>query len=233
MVDSTTSPSTVLVTVPLATASTGRHPSGSADASSHPSSPPASAAPEPPSSSPPLPQAHISARRTTPLGSIRTIPVPTSISARSLGPESPRGVAVPASLRANAANLPTCRHATSGGMPGAPRAEIDGGGDSPESEERLTHPWWRTTDLVSGDSQRRGESVGSTELTYPRYGCRVVGGPDHGLWRESDGPELGIGSAPGNELELSDATVSRHHCTIRVDPGGFHLRDLGSTNGTW
>lgn len=97
----------------------------------------------------------------------------------------------------------------------------------------MTHPWWRTTDLVSGDSQRRGESVGSTELTYPRYGCRVVGGPDHGLWRESDGPELGIGSAPGNELELGDATVSRHHCAIRVDPGGFHLRDLGSTNGTW
>jgi hypothetical protein len=75
--------------------------------------------------------------------------------------------------------------------------------------------------------------VQGTELTYPRYGCRVVGGPDHGLWRESDGPELAIGSAPGNDLELSDSTVSRHHCAIRVDPAGFHLRDLGSTNGTW
>jgi hypothetical protein len=97
----------------------------------------------------------------------------------------------------------------------------------------LTHPWWVTTDLVSGQAQASARAVAGAELTYPRYGCRVVGGADLGLWRESDGPELAIGTAPGNDLELRDSTVSRHHCAIRVDPGGFHLRDLGSTNGTW
>ncbi len=41
-----------------------------------------------------------------------------------------------------------------------------------------------------------------------------------------------IGTAPGNQLILTDQAVSRHHCVIAVTPRGFLLRDLGSTNGT-
>src|SRR5262249_33526391 len=48
----------------------------------------------------------------------------------------------------------------------------------------------------------------------------------------SDGPEFSIGSAPDNQLVLTDPTVSRRHCLVRVTPEGFLLRDLGSTNGT-
>lgn len=72
--------------------------------------------------------------------------------------------------------------------------------------------------------------VGDTYV-YSRFGVRVIGGPDTGRACEARGPELSIGSAAGNDLELSDPTVSRHHCALRVSDRGFYLRDLGSTNG--
>ena len=37
---------------------------------------------------------------------------------------------------------------------------------------------------------------------------------------------------PGNDLVLSDQTVSRHHCAIIATADGFLVRDLHSTNGT-
>jgi transcriptional regulator with GAF, ATPase, and Fis domain len=60
----------------------------------------------------------------------------------------------------------------------------------------------------------------------------VTAGVDTGKEAISGGDELGIGTAQGNQLLLTDPTVSRHHCTIAVTPKGFLLRDLGSTNGT-
>ncbi|HTE52812.1 MAG TPA: sigma 54-interacting transcriptional regulator [Kofleriaceae bacterium] len=71
------------------------------------------------------------------------------------------------------------------------------------------------------------------EYVFQRFCCRVVAGPDTGKCRQADGSELTIGTAAGTDLELSDPTVSRHHCSIRVADLGFHLRDLGSTNGTF
>lgn len=70
-------------------------------------------------------------------------------------------------------------------------------------------------------------------FSYLRYACRVVGGPDIGLRRQCDGPELVIGTAPGNHLALSDPRVAPHHCAIRVAPAGFQVQDLGSATGTW
>jgi DNA-binding NtrC family response regulator len=71
-----------------------------------------------------------------------------------------------------------------------------------------------------------------SRLTFQRFRVRVVGGPDAGREVSSEGEELSIGSADGNDLVLSDTTVSRHHCTITASPDGFKLRDLMSTNGT-
>lgn len=42
-----------------------------------------------------------------------------------------------------------------------------------------------------------------------------------------------IGSAPGNDLVLDGAGVSRRHALVRRTDGGFELSDLGSTNGTF
>jgi DNA-binding NtrC family response regulator len=80
--------------------------------------------------------------------------------------------------------------------------------------------------------QTRALSAGGREVRLRRFCCRVIGGPDSGLVRASDGAELMIGTSPGNHLLLDDPTVSRHHCTIQVTDDGFLLRDLDSTNGT-
>jgi DNA-binding NtrC family response regulator len=69
-------------------------------------------------------------------------------------------------------------------------------------------------------------------FTFRRFRVAVVGA-DPPAEATSEGAELTIGTAVGNQLVLSDPTVSRHHCAIRVSPRGFQLVDLGSTNGTW
>jgi len=69
-------------------------------------------------------------------------------------------------------------------------------------------------------------------FTFRRFRVTVTGA-DTPAEATSDGTELTIGTAEGNQLVLSDPTVSRHHCAIRVSPRGFQLVDLGSTNGTW
>jgi hypothetical protein len=60
---------------------------------------------------------------------------------------------------------------------------------------------------------------------------RVTHGPDTGREAVATGGELSIGTAPGNQLVLSDPTVSRHHLALRCTEYGYWVRDLGSTNG--
>ncbi|WP_437908683.1 sigma 54-interacting transcriptional regulator [Sorangium sp. So ce327] len=72
----------------------------------------------------------------------------------------------------------------------------------------------------------------STELVFRRFRLKVLEGPERGLTRDSDEPELVIGTAPGTHLTLTDPTVSRHHCAITATAEGFLLRDLDSKNGT-
>jgi len=78
------------------------------------------------------------------------------------------------------------------------------------------------------------EPIGAAGDTFAfqRFRVAVVVGPDTGMERVADGPELSIGTSRSSDLVLTDPTVSRHHCLIEVLPRGFHLRDLGSTNRT-
>ncbi len=82
------------------------------------------------------------------------------------------------------------------------------------------NPEWRTKPLPA--RQRH----------VAQFRVEVVSGPDHGVSVISSGTELSIGTAPENQLILTDGTVSRYHCKIVVDKSGFELRDLESTNGT-
>jgi two-component system, NtrC family, response regulator GlrR len=65
-----------------------------------------------------------------------------------------------------------------------------------------------------------------------RFRVSVVRGVDAPAACESSGVELTIGTADGNDLQLTDPAVSRHHCVLAVTPHGVELRDLDSTNGT-
>jgi DNA-binding NtrC family response regulator len=61
----------------------------------------------------------------------------------------------------------------------------------------------------------------------------VLRGPDRGRALALAREEVVVGTGGGADLALSDETVSRNHLAIRVQPDGFLLRDLDSTNGTY
>ena len=59
-------------------------------------------------------------------------------------------------------------------------------------------------------------------------------------WRSQSGTEekrffqpVTIGREAHNDIELSDARVSRHHAVLWAENGSWHVRDLDSGNGTF
>ncbi|MFT3700144.1 MAG: sigma 54-interacting transcriptional regulator [Kofleriaceae bacterium] len=66
-----------------------------------------------------------------------------------------------------------------------------------------------------------------------RFAIDVVDGVDRGRTVTSSTERLSIGTSDGNDLRLTDPSVSRHHCELRTSARGLELRDLGSTNGTF
>ena len=56
--------------------------------------------------------------------------------------------------------------------------------------------------------------------------------PPSGEPVSSAAERITVGSQEGNDLVLSDATVSRFHAELTREPDGYRLRDLDSTNGT-
>jgi DNA-binding NtrC family response regulator len=61
----------------------------------------------------------------------------------------------------------------------------------------------------------------------------IVKGPDRGETIAIGDLAMTIGSGPGNEILLTDPTISRRHLVIEPRPEGVVLRDLGSTNGSF
>lgn len=68
------------------------------------------------------------------------------------------------------------------------------------------------------------------------YRVEITDGPQAGESYPLD-PARGtlIGRSPTNNIYLTDRSISRSHCQIRVDPdsGQCFVVDLGSTNGTF
>jgi signal transduction histidine kinase len=60
----------------------------------------------------------------------------------------------------------------------------------------------------------------------------VLRGTDRGQVYLGTGTSVGIGTAPDNEVRLSDPFASRHHGQLRLESGRWIYRDLGSTNGS-
>ena len=68
-------------------------------------------------------------------------------------------------------------------------------------------------------------------LSVRRCRLEVVAGPDTGTVVELAQPTILIGRT-GADLTLTDPKVSGLHCELRLENGGYRLRDLASTNGT-
>ena len=71
-----------------------------------------------------------------------------------------------------------------------------------------------------------------TRVPVPTTHVEVIEGPDTGASFQADEETLTVGTAQGNDLVLSDPTVSRFHVEIARRAEGLTVRDLGSTNGT-
>ena len=82
------------------------------------------------------------------------------------------------------------------------------------------------TSVINDTQRRRMLKLRSVRL-------RVVEGPDAGLERTFERDVIRIGSQQGNDIQLSDSTVSRFHAEIARTPNGVLIRDLNSTNGTF
>jgi DNA-binding NtrC family response regulator len=61
----------------------------------------------------------------------------------------------------------------------------------------------------------------------------VIEGPDTGASHVSAGDRLAVGTATGNDLVLTDDTVSRYHLELARAKTGVGVTDCGSTNGTF
>lgn len=92
-----------------------------------------------------------------------------------------------------------------------------------------------STTLAGGDGTEIiiAASPSRLRVQFETIELRVVSGADVGLEINLGLPNVRIGSAPDNDLVLTDRAVSRRHAEIRMTPDGLLLRDLGSTNGTF
>ena len=61
---------------------------------------------------------------------------------------------------------------------------------------------------------------------------RVVEGKPRGQYLRCPDGDYVFGRGPECHVRPNSDWVSRQHCLLHVGPGGLHIRDLGSTNGT-
>jgi DNA-binding NtrC family response regulator len=87
-----------------------------------------------------------------------------------------------------------------------------------------------STGIQGGTSRIR---VATRGISIPSIELVVIDGPSRGARVRVENGFARIGSAAGSDLSLSDPTVSRVHCELRVHPNAITLKDCGSTNGTY
>jgi pSer/pThr/pTyr-binding forkhead associated (FHA) protein len=87
-------------------------------------------------------------------------------------------------------------------------------------------------------SKKRKESPTDTRRMRAVGGLRrrasvvILEGPDAGQEYLLEKVVSVVGREKGVDILLSDSAVSRRHAAIEAEKGVFHLKDLGSTNGT-
>ena len=70
-------------------------------------------------------------------------------------------------------------------------------------------------------------------LRFRRCVLTIMEGPDKGMEVSLGQRTIRIGTAPENDVILTDRAVSRYHCEIEAREDGFLLRDQASKNGVY
>ncbi len=86
-------------------------------------------------------------------------------------------------------------------------------------------------DHITGTRIRR--DVAPPTVNLRRCKLVVIKGPQRGTEYVISSDVIRVGKATGNDLEVTDETVSRVHFEIVRDAKGYLLRDMRSTNGTF
>ncbi|HVU49713.1 MAG TPA: sigma 54-interacting transcriptional regulator [Polyangia bacterium] len=87
--------------------------------------------------------------------------------------------------------------------------------------------------MIEKNATRILDQGGSMVRQSGRGRLLIVKGPDRGEAIAIGDVALTVGSGAGNDVLLSDPTISRRHLSIEPSPDGVSLRDLGSTNGSF
>lgn len=70
-------------------------------------------------------------------------------------------------------------------------------------------------------------------MGYKNYRLTVIKGFNKGEEFSLQGDEITIGRGEESDIRLNIAEVSRSHAALTKTEGGYMIRDLGSTNGTF
>jgi DNA-binding NtrC family response regulator len=87
--------------------------------------------------------------------------------------------------------------------------------------------------MIEKNATRILDSGGSMSRQLGRGRLLIVKGPDRGESISIADLAMTLGSGPGNDVLLSDPTISRKHLVIEPRAEGVIARDLGSTNGSF
>jgi len=87
--------------------------------------------------------------------------------------------------------------------------------------------------MIEKNATRILDQGGSMVRQSGRGRLLIVKGPDRGEAIAIGELDLTVGSGAGNDVLLSDPTISRRHLAVEPRPEGVILRDLGSTNGSF
>ncbi|MFN8447118.1 MAG: FHA domain-containing protein [Anaerolineae bacterium] len=69
--------------------------------------------------------------------------------------------------------------------------------------------------------------------TKARFSLRMIAGPSTGTIFPLSGNTMVVGRDVSSDLVIQDPEISRRHLRLRFIGNGYHVEDLGSTNGTF
>lgn len=83
----------------------------------------------------------------------------------------------------------------------------------------------KITGLLTG---RRGSKAFAARN---RASLTVLSGPGSGMEHVLGTERVLLGRGPGVDVILDDDSISRHHAVLVLEADGWHVQDMGSTNG--
>jgi pSer/pThr/pTyr-binding forkhead associated (FHA) protein len=105
------------------------------------------------------------------------------------------------------------------------------GADEPEAEINVTVPQLKVNDLVP-QQQAGNEQIEESEKFVAEFTAAEKQKSVELKFKQ--GARLSVGRTKENDLVVDDASISKHHATLTVNPEGkFLIADTGSTNGTF